>query len=289
MFVTPTRCPPRDDPTPRQAQLASDDIRKVLYANVVLSVARQCSSQFLGDIAQSQEAFFLSLQLLDMSHRRWSSFNASAALEFDDIHSLAAAAFVTSKAAPGRDLNVAPQQQLPPPPGPGPPQPVRTLPCLLTALAASVDRLWPRNALTLHTFWIVQEVTAAEARIWASISFEVGTCALADWVHLLAARLSLKAEQLRQRTPSVVRSPLSLAAVPAEVVASGALRVAAGSARDCAPGAGLDTEPPWVLGVVCLVFALGVSSTCRGPLGMTQRCYESHSWTLTSCPLLRAW
>ena len=36
----------------------------------------------LGDIAP--EAFFLSLQLLDMSHRRWSSFNASVALEFGD-------------------------------------------------------------------------------------------------------------------------------------------------------------------------------------------------------------
>ena len=35
----------------------------------------------LGDIAPSQEASFLSLQLLDMSHWRWSSFSASAALE----------------------------------------------------------------------------------------------------------------------------------------------------------------------------------------------------------------
>ena len=51
----------------------------------------------LCDTAPLQEAFFLSLQLLDMSHRRWSSLNASAPLEFGDIHSLAAAAFVTSK------------------------------------------------------------------------------------------------------------------------------------------------------------------------------------------------
>ena len=171
----------------------------------------------LGYIAPSQEAFFLSLQLLDMSHRRWASFNASAALEFDDIHSLAAAAFVTSKLLRERDLDEAP------------PQPVRTLPGLLTALATSLDRLRPHNALTLHTSWTVQEVIAAEARILESVNYEVVTYTPADWVHLLAARFSLKAEQLRQRTPSVVRSPLSLA----DVVASGALRVAAGFARDC--------------------------------------------------------
>ena len=61
----------------------------------------------------------------------------------------------------------------------------------------------------------------------------MGTYTPADWVHLHAARFSLKAEQLRQRTPPAVRSPLSLAAVPADVMASGALRVAAGFAWDC--------------------------------------------------------
>ena len=50
------------------------------------------------------------------------------------FHSFAAAAFVTSKLLPERDLDVAPQQQLP-----VPPEPVRTLPGLLTALAASLD------------------------------------------------------------------------------------------------------------------------------------------------------
>ena len=95
----------------------------------------------LGHIAPSQEAFFLSLQLLDMSHRRWSPFNSSVALEVGDIHSLAAADFVTSKLLPERDLDVAPQQQHQLPPGPGPPQAVRILPGLLTALAASLDRL----------------------------------------------------------------------------------------------------------------------------------------------------
>ena len=40
-------------------------------------------------------------------------------------------------------------------------------------------------------------------------------------------------EQLRQRTPPAVRSPLSLAAVPADVMASGALLVVAGFAQDC--------------------------------------------------------
>ena len=54
----------------------------------------------LGDMAPSQEAFILSLQLLDMSHRRWSPCNASVALEFGDIHSLTAAAIVTSELLP---------------------------------------------------------------------------------------------------------------------------------------------------------------------------------------------
>ena len=212
----------------------------------------------LGDIAPSQKAFFLSLQLLDMSHRRWSSCNASVALEFGDIHSLATAAFVTSKLLLGRGLDVAPQQQQHPlPPGPGPPQPVRTLPGLLTALAASLDRRWPQNALTLHTSWTVQEVIAAGARILKSIHYEVGTYSPADWVHLLVRRFSQKAEQIRQRTPPAVRSPLSLTVVPVEVMRS-ALLVTAGFARDCplAP----DITPSCF--VVCYVFALGVSSSC---------------------------
>ena len=67
---------------------------------------RRCEGvRILGNIAPLQEAFFLSLQLLDMSHRRWSPRNASVALEFADKHSLAAAAFVTS--IPERGLDVA--------------------------------------------------------------------------------------------------------------------------------------------------------------------------------------
>ena len=108
--------------------------------------------------------------------------------------------------SPKGGLDVAPQQQHPLPPGPGPPQPVRTLPGLLTVLAANFDRLWPHNSLTLHTSWTVQEVVAAEARILESINCEVGTCTPADWVHLLAARFSIKAEQIRQRTPSLLMS-----------------------------------------------------------------------------------
>ena len=120
------------------------------------------------------------------------------------------------------------------PPRPGPPQPVvHTLPGLLTALAANLDRLWSHNALTLHTSWTVQEVIAAEARILESVHYEVGTCSPAVWVHFLAARFSLKAEQLRQRTPPAVRFPLSLTVVPVDVMRSGALLVAAGFARDC--------------------------------------------------------
>ena len=92
-------------------------------------------------------------------------------------------------------------------------------PGLLTALAASLGRLWHHNAPTLHTSWTVQELIAAEARILESINCEVGTDTPADWVHLLAACFSLLAEQLRQRTPPAERSPLSLTAVPADVMA----------------------------------------------------------------------
>ena len=162
---------------------------------------------------------------------------------------------------------VAPQQQLPPPPGPGPPQPVRTVPRLLTALAASLDRLRRHNALTLHTSWTVQEVIAAEARILESSNYEVGTYTLADWVHLLATRL------LPEGGTTAATHTFR------DVMASGALRVAAGFARDCPLAWDITPSRLW-----CCVF-----SACRGPLGMTQRCYESHSWTLTSCPLLRAW
>ena len=143
----------------------------------------------LSDFAPSQEPFFSLCSCWTMSHRRWSPCNASVAFDFGDIHSLAA--FVTSKLLPERGLDVGPkQQQHPLPPGPGPPQPVRTLPCFLQALAASLDRLWPHNALTLHTSWTVQEVIAAEARISESINYEVGTYSRADWVRLLAARFS---------------------------------------------------------------------------------------------------
>ena len=86
------------------------------------------------------------------------------ALEFGDIHSLAAAAFVTSELLPERSGRGSAAAS----------QPVRTLPVLLTALAASLDRLWNRNALTLHTSSTVQEFIAAEARILESINYEVG-------------------------------------------------------------------------------------------------------------------
>ena len=85
-------------------------------------------SVFSVTLRRPQEAFFLSLQLLDMSHRRWPPGNAS------------------SKLFPEMGLDVAPQQQQHPlPPGPGPPQSVRALPSLLTALAASLQRLWPSH------------------------------------------------------------------------------------------------------------------------------------------------
>ena len=61
----------------------------------------------------------------------------------------------------------------------------------------------------------------------------MGTYSPADWVHLLAARFSLQAEQLRQRTPPAMRFPLSLTVAPVDVVRSGALLVAAGFARSC--------------------------------------------------------
>ena len=178
-----------------------------------------------------------------LGHTRWSPRNASVALEFGDIHSLAAAAVVTSKLLPERGLDVAPpQQQHQLPLGPGPPQPVRTLPGLLTALAASLDGLWPNNVMTLHMSWTDQEVIAAEARLFES-------------VHCEAARFSFKAEQLRQRTSPAMRSPLVHR------------RPSGGREKWCTlcrcrlcsgllPYAGYHTEVPWVFRVVCHVFAL---------------------------------
>ena len=133
------------------------------------------------------------------------------------VHSLAAAAFDTSKLLPERGLGVAPprQQQQQLPPGPGPPQPVRTLPDLVTALPASLDRLWLHNVMTLHKSWTVQEVIAAEARLLESVHNSP-----ADWVLLLATRFSLQAEQLRQCTSPAVRSPLSLTVVKVEALSS---------------------------------------------------------------------
>ena len=76
-------------------------LQRALTAHQLLR--RREGVSILGDIAPSQEAFFLSLQLLDMSHKRWSPCNASVALEFGEIHSLAAAAFVTRKLVPERE------------------------------------------------------------------------------------------------------------------------------------------------------------------------------------------
>ena len=89
------------------------------------------------------------------------------------------------------------------------------------------------NVRTLHTSWTVQEVIAAEARLLESFHYEVETYSPAYSAHLLATRFSLKADQLRLRTPPAMRSPLLLTVVPVEVVRSGALFVAAGFARDC--------------------------------------------------------
>ena len=117
--------------------------------------------------------------------------------------------------------------------------------------------------------------------MWVFLRIWVETYSPAYWVHLLASRFSLKVEQLRQRTPPAMRSPLSLTVVPVEVVRSGAGRLCSGLPLR----AGHHTELPWVLRMVCHVFALGVSSSRWSPVELTQRWHESHSWTLTSCPL----
>ena len=115
---------------------------------------------------------------------------------------------------------------------PGLPQPLLTSPDLLTALAACLERLWPHNDLTLHTSWTVQEVIATQACLLESIHYEVVIYSPADWVLVLALRCSLKAEQLRQRTPPAFRPPLSLTVVQFEVMKSGAFLLAPGFARD---------------------------------------------------------
>ena len=119
--------------------------------------------------------------------------------------------FVTIKLLPERDLDVAPQQQLSPHAGAWTSADQCALCPVCSQLLQPVSTDFrPHSALTLHTSWTFQEVIAAEVRVFESINYKVGTYTLADWVHLLAtALLSLKAEQLRQRTPSVVRSPHS--------------------------------------------------------------------------------
>ena len=97
----------------------------------------------------------------------------------------------------------------------------------------SLDRLWPKTPRLFTRPGLFSKSPQLKLASWSQlINFEVVAHTTANWVHLLAARCSLKAEQLRQRTPPAVRSPLSLAAVPADIMASGALRVAAGFARD---------------------------------------------------------
>ena len=143
--------------------------------------------------------------------------------------------------------DVAPQQQLPPPLGPGPPQPMRTLPGMLTALAASLDRLRSHNA-----FWTVQEVIAAEARFLESIHNEVGTCTAADDTRLFPQGGTTSAmHTTRYALPTLAhRRPIR------------------GRAKWCTscrgwlcsglpPCAGHHTELPWVLRVVCRVFCFG--------------------------------
>ena len=75
-----------------------------------ISVWQRCRSLQLAlkadQLLRRREAFFLSLQLLDMSHKRWSP---PQRLEFGDIHSLAAAAFATSELLPETGLDLCNQ------------------------------------------------------------------------------------------------------------------------------------------------------------------------------------
>ena len=105
--------------------------------------------------------------------------------------------------------------------------PARTLTDLLTTLAVIRGRRQPHNVPPLHTAQAVHEVVTEEHRILESVNYELVTCTPAGWVCLFEARLSLRVQHLRQRSPQVTVSLLSLLArVPSRVLAGVALCLA---------------------------------------------------------------
>ena len=77
-------------------------------------------------------------------------------------------------------------------------------------LAPILGRRQPHNVSPLHTAQAVHEVVAEEYRILESVNYELVTCTPADWVCLFEARFSLRVQHLRQRSPQVTGSLLSL-------------------------------------------------------------------------------
>ena len=68
---------------------------------------RRVGVSIVREIVPSRVAFFLTQQLVDMSHRRWSGLGGFA-LEVSNIHSLAAAVCISIKLHPRRDPYMAP-------------------------------------------------------------------------------------------------------------------------------------------------------------------------------------
>ena len=110
------------------------------------------------------------LQLLDLTHRRWSE-SQGPDIEEGDVYSLLAL-----KLHSVRNPDLTPFQLS------DPRQPARSVTDLLTALAATLGKRQPRNVPPLHTAQAVHEVVVEEHCILDSVNFELATYTLTDWV-----------------------------------------------------------------------------------------------------------
>ena len=154
--------------------------------------------------------------MLDLTYRWWSEAEGPD-IDEGDVCPLAAAAYVCIKLHSARYPDPAPFQL------PDPQQLARSLTDLLTTLAAFLGRRQPHNVPPQHTPKAVHEVVAEEYRILESVSYELVTYAPADWVRFFEARFSLRVQHLRQSSPQVTGTLLSLLArVPSGVLASAA-------------------------------------------------------------------
>ena len=137
--------------------------RRCFPAQSILSTLRRYSrrkcAHLLRDLAATADwpphCALFSLQLLDLAHK-WSEREDND-IHIFDVLPLAATVHVQIT------LNSA--QNPDPDPFPDPQQPARPLADLLTAIAGILARCQPRNALSLHTAWTIQQIVTEEYRI----------------------------------------------------------------------------------------------------------------------------